>query len=366
MRSFRFSVVLTALALTGAAPASAQMSATDAVVRLEAIENQMRQLTGQIEQLQFRNQQLEQALRRIQEDSEFRFQQLGAKGAAPGAAQSAQPAPTRPAPPLQQIAPPAAVQPPPGRRSDAGDANDISSGPSPIRPISPGRRADVFDPAANPNAPGAPRPLGALPAGQPSAPQIMTDEQPIGARGGREPGTPLNLSTLANDAPGDAAALPSPASGAGLPAPQPPQRNAGAVAAVAPVTQVAQSPKEEYDAAYAHIQSKDYALAEQGFREFLRKHMGDRLVPDAQYWLGESLFQRQLYRDAAENFLNLSTKFETSAKAPESLLRLGQSLAALGEKNAACATLAEIGRKYPRASLGVKRGAEREQKRASC
>ena len=62
------------------------------------------------------------------------------------------------------------------------------------------------------------------------------------------------------------------------------------------------------------------------------------------------MFQRQKYREAAEAFLDMSTKHEKSAKAPESLLRLGQSLAALKEKEAACATLGEIPRKYPRAA----------------
>ena len=72
------------------------------------------------------------------------------------------------------------------------------------------------------------------------------------------------------------------------------------------------------------------------------------------------------YRDAAEAFLNVSTKYETTAKAPEALLRLGQSLAALGEKEAACASLGEVLRKYPRASVGVKQGVDREQKRVRC
>jgi tol-pal system protein YbgF len=111
---------------------------------------------------------------------------------------------------------------------------------------------------------------------------------------------------------------------------------------------------------------RDYALAEEGFRTFLSKYPNDRLAPEAQYWLGESLFQRQLYRDAAENFLNVSTKYETTAKAPDSLLRLGQSLAALGERDAACASLAEVLRKYPRAAIGVKNGVDREQRRAHC
>ena len=90
------------------------------------------------------------------------------------------------------------------------------------------------------------------------------------------------------------------------------------------------------------------------------------LAPEAQYWLGESLFQQQQYRDAAESFLAVSTKYETTARAPEALLRLGQSLAALGEKEAACASLGEVLRKYPRASSSVKQAVDREQKRGHC
>ena len=253
----------------------------------------MRQLTGQIEQLQFRNQQLEQQVRRMQDS------------ALPGAASPSQPA--RPQPPLQQAAPPSPPQTAPGRRSETIDQSD---GPSPIRPMpTPGRRSDVFDPSANPNAPGVPRPLGSIPAGQASAnpPPIMTEEPPpIGARGGREPGSPLDLSTLSGNAPNTGSTLP-PRGNVGA---------SGAVASVAPA-QAPQSAKDQFDLAYGHIQARDYALAEQGFREFLRKYPSDALNPEAQYWLGESLFQRQRYRDAAESFLAVSTKHDTSAKAPE-------------------------------------------------
>jgi tol-pal system protein YbgF len=98
----------------------------------------------------------------------------------------------------------------------------------------------------------------------------------------------------------------------------------------------------------------------------LRRYPSDRLAAEAQYWLGESMFQRQNYRDAADTFLSLSKKFESSPKAPDSLLRLGQSLAALNEKELACATFGEISRKYPTASLTVKQVVEREQKRVRC
>jgi TolA-binding protein len=38
----------------------------------------------------------------------------------------------------------------------------------------------------------------------------------------------------------------------------------------------------------------------------------------------------------------------------------------MNQKEAACATLAEVGRKYPKASASVKRGAAQEIKRARC
>src|SRR3712207_3772881 len=55
-------------------PASAQ-DAADAIVRLNRLENQVRQMSGQIEQLQFENRTLKEQVRKFQEDVEFRFQE---------------------------------------------------------------------------------------------------------------------------------------------------------------------------------------------------------------------------------------------------------------------------------------------------
>ena len=101
---------------------------------------------------------------------------------------------------------------------------------------------------------------------------------------------------------------------------QPPRSGpagSGALATLAP----SQTPRDEYDLAYGYVLRKDYALAEDAFRGFLSKYPDDRLVGDATYWLGESMFQRQRYRDAAEAFLTVSTKYESTAKAPDALLR---------------------------------------------
>jgi tol-pal system protein YbgF len=219
----------------------------------------------------------------------------------------------------------------------------------------------VFDPALNPNAPGSPRALGSSsPANEPPP----LHERPSGADAGGSPpprtaGAPLNLSTLATTQPGGAVP------GAGE-LPPPPPRNSSATGALQATLPPGATAKDEYDLAYGYVMHKDYALAADTFRIFLRQYPSDRLAPEAQYWLGESLFQQQQYRDAAESFLAVSTKYETTARAPEALFRLGQSLAALGEKEAACASLAEVLRKYPRASQNVKQSVEREQRRDHC
>jgi tol-pal system protein YbgF len=241
-------------------------------------------------------------------------------------------------------------------------------------PPAPGRRSDVFDPAQQPDASGAPRPLAneAVIA----APERMQDSgTPVGAPGGRAAGAPLDLSTLSgNNATPPQAVVPPGAVASAAPTPVPtsppsqvrpavPSAGSGQRLATLPPSA---SPQDEYDMAYGYVLHKDYSLAEQSFRDYLKKYPNERLVPEAHYWLGESLFQQQRYRDAAESFLGVSTKFERSSKAPDALLRLGQSLAAMNQREAACATLTEVGRKYPRAPANVKRGVEQEQKRVHC
>ncbi len=348
---------LLALACTFAAPAArAQMSPSDMLMRIDHLEAQLRDLTGTVEQLQYRNHELEQEVQRLQG---------GAPATAPPQRPSAQYSPPPPAPysppPGPQYSPPLA--PPPGSQSQytppPGPVIAAAPAPAPVAPPegepTGSRRGDAFNPALDPTAPGAPRPLGTSTAATEPPPPVPDAPGPAS----RQPGAPLDLSSVS--APGAAA---PPSSGGDLPPPPPSNPNAtGAMQAALPPSN---SPKDEYDLAYGYVLHKDYGLAEQTFRDFLHKYPSDRLTPEAQYWLGESLFQDKQYRDAAESFLAVSTKYDTTARAPDALLRLGQSLAALGEKEAACASLGEVLRKYPRASVSVKQGVDREQKRTHC
>jgi tol-pal system protein YbgF len=126
------------------------------------------------------------------------------------------------------------------------------------------------------------------------------------------------------------------------------------------------TPKDEYDLAYGYILRGDFEAAEASFRQFLAAYPTDRLAGNAEYWLGESFYRRGKYRAAADAFLKTYTAHGDSPKAPDSLARLGASLRALDENEAACATFAEFGRKFPRASADLKRQVQAEQKRANC
>ncbi len=125
-------------------------------------------------------------------------------------------------------------------------------------------------------------------------------------------------------------------------------------------------PRAEYELAYSYLTQRQYEQAEMGFRRFLQSNPRDRLVPEASYWLGETYLQRSRFREAAEQFLTISTDHPNAAKAPDALLKLGVALNGLGARDRACAVFAELDRKYPQASPGIRQGSEREQKRARC
>ena len=325
-----------------------QRDESELVARLGRLENQIRQLTGMVEELQHRNSQLEQQLKRMQQDTEFRFEEMSPPGRAPARRSEGGTESPRSSPPPVASRRDAPIILPQETPSDAGRA---------------GRQSDVFDPTVAPNAPGAPRTLGTIPAG-PGASDLgaggasSTNDPPP-----RPPGTPLDLGSLAGTGP----ARPSAPPGA-IDSPPPGGPAVGRQAVLAP----SGSARDEYDLAYGAVLRRDYELAVDGFRTFLSHHASSRepeaqrLVPEAHYWLGESMFQLKQYNDAAEIFLKISTDYPNAVKAPDALLRLGQSLVQLGERETACASLGHVKTKYPKAPATVRRAVEQEQQRARC
>jgi tol-pal system protein YbgF len=121
-----------------------------------------------------------------------------------------------------------------------------------------------------------------------------------------------------------------------------------------------------YERGYGALSQRDYAGAEAAFRQLIESYPKDPLAGNAQYWIGESFYRRGQYKNAADAFLKGYKKYKSGDKAPETLLKLGMSLAALGQKDAACSTFGELKSKYPAAPEPVRDEAKAEQKKARC
>lgn len=354
------------VALLAAAPASAGLFGSDPVppagipgqqdaaqqaVRMDNMEQQMRQLNGRIDELTHQIQQLQNLLQRAQEDNEFRLKQLeGGKGQK-----------------RSDVAPPAA----------APAANQAASTGAPMDSVGEGETLQAGFAIDAPGTVAATPPpvdatLGAPPTPLGTLPGAMADSA---APSASAVGGPLDLSAIARgdftpnntaiDTSGGLAAAASQnlATGGALAAPPTTVAPSQQMAAVAPTTV---DPGADYDSAYSSIVRGDYAAAETGFKKFLTDFPGDPRAADAQYWLGESYYSRHQYRDAATSYLATYKNHPTSQKAPDSLFKLGLSLEGLGETSAACATYGELTKKFPKAQSGLVSRVTTQKQKLGC
>ncbi len=121
-----------------------------------------------------------------------------------------------------------------------------------------------------------------------------------------------------------------------------------------------------YEQGYGAMLQHDYGAAESAFRKLIASYPNDPLAGSAQYWIGESYFVRGQYKNAADAFLKGYKKYKSSDKAPDTLLKLGMSLAELGQKEAACSTFGELAKKFPQAPAQILDQAKGEREKAGC
>jgi tol-pal system protein YbgF len=278
---------------------------SDAEVRLQQLEDQMRQLNGRVEEMSYQLLQMQETIRKAQEDNEFRFQQLEKRGGGGGAA----PAPA------------------------SGGTMKKSEADVPAQ--SGGQQDDIAGVIGDSQNGGVASPRGSGSAAPPSQLGSIQFDQ-----GGNQVGSSMTGTSNGSGA--------APSAGSG--------------------TQTASlgSENDQYKAAYGHVLSGDYGVAEQEFRQYLDSYPSSSRAADANFWLGEALYSQGKYNDAAKTFLNAHQKYSGSEKAPEMLLKLGMSLAALDNKDTACATLREVTKRYPKASKAVTGKVASEEKRLAC
>ncbi len=281
--------------------------ATDPTLRVQQLEEEIRALNGRIEEMSFQLLQMQEAIRKQQEDNEFRFQDLEKKSGSL----------TRPAT---------------GGSEQDSVAEIITETPD------VGATADA--------------------SGTSQAPGTAPGEQTLGSIALDDSGMPVTATLNEGAVDNGSGALPGVDTGVTAPS----------TAGQAAPQQTASlgSEGDVYQVAYAHVLSGDYTLAESEFRDFIAAYPSSAKIADAHFWLGEALYSQGNYNEAAKTFLNAHQTYNTSPKAPEMLLKLGMSLAALDNTETACATLREVSKRYPKASRAVVSKVASEQKRLSC
>ena len=125
-------------------------------------------------------------------------------------------------------------------------------------------------------------------------------------------------------------------------------------------------PQALYDYSLGLMRQGDYPGAENALRVFLDQHSNSDLTGAALYWLGETYYVRNNYRDAAFSFIDVYSKYPKNSKAPDSLLKLGMSLHALGNKAEACSAFQTLKADYPDARRAVLKLAEERAAEYGC
>jgi len=323
-RIIPFAMLCVLLAVPGVAAAQdANSVAANQEIRIQQLEGQNRDLKGQIEQLNYRVQQLSDRLDKLVADVDFRLRSIEGGGAPAG---SGQPPAGADMPPPQTMQQPPSMQQPQMQQPPPPGAN---------QPIQQGNAAPLPPPSS-----GQPQMLGTMSQSQYDAQAQRLNQNADAAAAAKAAG----------------AATPNP------PPAAPEQEAAGG----APYKLPGATPDEQYQYAFDLLRQTKYDEAEKALHTFVDEYPENPLAGNASYWLGETYFVRQDYNNAALTFAQGFQKYPKSGKAPDTLLKLGISLAALGETADACKALHELSTRFPTASDSIKQRAAKEQSKNGC
>ncbi|MGN6100334.1 MAG: tol-pal system protein YbgF [Devosia sp.] len=287
--------------------------AAQLTLRIQNLEQQVRDLTGQVQGLQFQLTQMQTLIDRMNQDTDFRFKQLeGGKGggAAPSGDQGS-------------ITPP--VQPSRGQQTAAAAPMNLTGGDT----GGTDGLGKSYDPLVGKGRPGA-----------------GDDTVPLG---------PANSDGTAYNPAGT----------------RPPVQQASTGgSAVQPVSTgpAASNPQAQaqFKIGYQAIVKGDYRTAAAQFKSFIKQYPDDPQAADATNWLGEALLQQQDYVGAADVLVTGYKTYPSSPRAPDMLLKLGIALAAAQQQDAACKTFGLLAQKYPDTTVAFKTRLKQEMARGKC
>ncbi len=126
------------------------------------------------------------------------------------------------------------------------------------------------------------------------------------------------------------------------------------------------TPRQQYEFAFGKLKERKYEAAENALRAFVDRHPDNPLAGNAMYWMGETLYVRKQFPEAARIFLDAYQRFPKGNKAPDNLFKLAKSLVQIGETTSACTTYAELVKTFPSANTRILTGTKNEMKRLGC
>lgn len=125
-------------------------------------------------------------------------------------------------------------------------------------------------------------------------------------------------------------------------------------------------PAAVYEAAFALVKDGSYDQASIGLKDFLTRFPDHTLAPNAKYWLGETYYVRKDYTQAAQVFADAYKQAPKGPKGPDNLLKLGLSLAGMGNTKDACIALNQLQTQYGGTANPVIDRAGKEMKTIGC
>lgn len=146
---------------------------------------------------------------------------------------------------------------------------------------------------------------------------------------------------------------------ANMPAPQPQPAD---VAPPAPGSDA----HAQFEAAMGLLGRQQYDAASSALRAFADAYPKDAQAPQALYWLGYVAYVQKDYPTAAHTFAEELEKYPNNTRGAESMLKLGQALIAMNQKDKGCTALHILPAKYPGASKTVIAQAASVRKAGGC
>ena len=123
---------------------------------------------------------------------------------------------------------------------------------------------------------------------------------------------------------------------------------------------------EQYNFSINLLTSGDYEGAEGALKEFIKISKDENLLSNSYFWLAETYYVRENFKDAAKNYLSLYQNHSGSSKAPSGLLKLGISLVKMGQLEQGCASLAKLRISYPETEQSILERGDIEIQRNGC